>query len=145
LIAETKPAPDLSLPDLNGWTFSLASLGGKKAALVVFWATWCGPCNQEMPFLMRLHREYNDRDLMIVGVSTDASLSTAKTFAAKKDLPYMILHDADGKASKLYGAKSIPRTLLIDKSGTVVRTWRGWTGEQEEKEIRAELARLLGE
>jgi peroxiredoxin len=142
---EGKPAPDLSQPDLDGKPFTLADVKGKKAVLVVFWATWCGPCNKEMPFLIALHKEYAGRGVMIVGVSTDSSSSGLKAFVAKKGLPYLNLHDADGKASKLYGAKSIPRTFLIDPSGKVVKAWVGWSGEEEEKEILAELAKLLKE
>jgi peroxiredoxin len=142
---EGKPAPEVSQPDLDGKTFTLADVKGKKAVLVVFWATWCGPCKAEMPFLIALHKEYADRGVMIVGISTDATSDGLKSFVAKKGLPYLNLHDADGKASKQYGAKSIPRTFLIDPSGKVVKAWVGWSGEEEEKEIRAELAKLLKE
>lgn len=142
-VFEGKPAPDLSLPDLDGETLQLADFKGEKAVLLAFWATWCMPCNAEMPTLIKLHGEFKDKGLIVIGVSNDTSLPGLKAFVARKGLPYPILHDADGKASKAYGAKSIPRTVLIDKTGTVVRVWQGWSGEEEEKQLREEIGKTL--
>ncbi len=137
-----QPAPDFTLSSVKGDKVSLADFKDKKPVLLVFWATWCRPCRQEMPTLIKLHREFGDKGLAVVSVSTDGKMETLKSFLESNPLPYPILHDATGEVSRSYFAGGIPYTVLIDESGKVVKTWRGWGGEEEEREIRAELAGL---
>jgi len=137
-----QPAPAFTLPAVKGGKVSLADFKDQKPVLLVFWATWCRPCRQEMPMLIKLHREFGDQGLAVIGVSTDGKMKTIKSFLKGNPLPYPILHDATGEVSRSYHASGIPHTVLIDKSGKVVKTWRGWGGEEEEREIRAELAKL---
>ena len=139
-----RPAPGFALPSTNGETISLADFKGKKVVLLVFWATWCPPCRQEIPTLIKLHQEFGDRGLTIIGVCSNDknSVEDVRAFLRKRPLPYINLHDEKQEATADYGAKAVPSTILIDKSGTVVKTWRGWGGEEEEREIRTELAKL---
>jgi|GEM_PF-774226 len=137
-----QPAPAFTLPAVKGGKVSLADFKDQKPVLLVFWATWCRPCRQEMPMLIKLHREFGDQGLAVIGVSIDDTTETIKSFLKGNPLPYTILHDATDEVSQSYHASGVPHTVLIDKSGKVVKTWRGWGGEEEEKEIRAELAKL---
>lgn len=124
---------------------SLADFNGKKAVLVVFWATWCAPCQKEIPSLIKLHKEF-EGDLAIIGVcGGDKSVKDVEAFLKKRPLPYPVLYDEEQEATQAYGAKGLPYTILIDKTGTVVRVWQGWSGEEEEKEIREELAKVLSD
>jgi len=138
-----KPAPNPKLPSVNGSTVSLQDYKDKKAVLLVFWATWCGPCKKEMPTLIKLHEEFATKGLAIIGVSTDKDMGSVKWFLKRHPLPYTILHDTKRKVGDLYFVKAIPRTFLIDKEGIVVKSWLGWSGKEEEAEIRKELAKLL--
>jgi len=141
-----EPAPPLALPSVGSETVEIADYRGKKAVLLSFWSTTCAPCLREMPMLCRLHDEFNDKGLAVVGVSLGDELSTLKTFLENRPLPYTVVHDAALASKKNYYVGSIPHTLLIDKEGIVVRVWLNWEGEKEEKEIRAELAKLgIGE
>ncbi len=140
-----KPAPAFTLPSVDGGLVSLADYKDKKNVLLVFWATWCAPCQQEIPMLCELHKEYGDKGLAVVGISSDASLKAVKMYLKKNTLPYINLHDVKQEAGRAYDARSIPYTLLIDKSGRVVKSWRGWGGTTEELEIRKDVAKLLEE
>jgi len=137
-----KPAPEFSLRSVQGDDVALSDFRNKKAVLLVFWATWCGPCKLEMPLLVKLHEEFGNDQLAVVAVSTDREMSTVQAFLKANPLPYAILHDADRKAGMAYHVGGVPHTVLIDKSRRIVKTWTGWGGAHEEKEIRAELAKL---
>lgn len=123
---------------------SLADFKDKKAVLVVFWATWCLPCQKEIPSLIKLHEELSDKGLAVVGIcGGEKSERDVQTLLKKRPLPYLVLYDEKQDATQAYGAKSVPYTILIDKTGTVVRVWQGWSGEEEEKQIREEIGKLL--
>ncbi|MCG8404850.1 MAG: redoxin domain-containing protein [Phycisphaerales bacterium] len=138
-----KRAPNFKLPSVDGSTVSLEDYKDRKAILLVFWATWCGPCKEEMPTLRKLHDEFAKKGLAVIGVSTDKSMPIVKWFFKQQPRPYTILHDTKGDVRDLYFVQGIPQTFLIDRSGTVVRAWYGWSGEAEEADIRSELAKLL--
>lgn len=142
-IPSGQPAPQLDLMELNGQSVSLAEMKGKNVVLLAFWATWCGPCIQEIPFLRRLHKEYAQRGLKIVAISTDDDVTKLKSFVDGHRLPYTIVHDVKQRASELYRIGGIPHTVLIDRKGIVIKTWHGWSGEEEATEIRTEVAKLL--
>ena len=142
---EGKPAPEFSLASLESKSIKLRDYRYKEPVLVVFWATWCGPCNLEIPFLRSLRRGYGDDQLAILAVThEDVTSDSVRSFGKKKKVNYLLLQDAKGEASKAYYAKSIPKSVLIDKSGTVVKVWEGWAGDEEAKEIRGEIAKLIG-
>lgn len=137
-------APNFQLAAVDGGTVSLADLKDKPAVLLVFWATWCPPCLAEIPALAKLHAEFGDRGVAIVAVASDAKMEDVKTFVRKRTIPYTVVHDAEEDAvARAYGVQSIPSTVLIGNSGTILNVWQGWRGQQGEKEIRAELTKLL--
>ncbi len=93
--------------------------------LLVFWATWCARCKQQMPMLRRLHKDYAGTKPAIAGIRVYRHRGTLSSFLRKISLPWTILHDASGGTAKARHAGGIPYTLLIDKKSIVVRIWPG--------------------
>lgn len=122
-------APNFTLQDLKGRSVQLSSLKG-KAVLLNFWATWCGPCKIEMPWLVDLQKKYGPRGLQIVGVAMDdASDKEIAAFARKMGVNYMILKGTE-KVGDLYGGVDrLPMTYYIDRSGKVVDEIMGLASE----------------
>ena len=124
-----EPAPNFTLQDLKGRSVQLSSLKG-RAVLLNFWATWCGPCKIEMPWLVDLQKKYGPRGLQIVGVAMDdASDKEIAAFARKMGVNYMILKGTE-KVGDLYGGVDrLPMTYYIDRSGKVVDEIMGLASE----------------
>ncbi len=138
-----RPAPPLALPAMNGETVRIKDYIGKKVVLLSFWSTTCVPCLLEMPTLRRLHEEFQDEGLAVVGVNVGDKADQLASFLQRRPLPYMILHDPHYLSKRVYRLNGVPHTVLINKKGVVVHVWHGWNGEEEERRIRDEL-RALG-
>lgn len=111
-----------------------AMLDTSKVTLVDFWASWCGPCRQEISEnLVRLYKEYKDKGLDIIGVDVWDKTPDHKTAVENLGIEYPQLIDTTRNATDLYGVIGIPTILLIDKDGTIVR--RGIRGEEIEKAV----------
>ena len=117
-----KPAPDFALKDLNGKTRKLSDYYG-QVVFLNFWATWCKPCQEEMPSMERLHQEleaeFSDRFAMLA-VSIDKSADEIPAFMAKHNLTFSVLHDRWGKVDRIYKIMGVPETYIIDQTGTLV-------------------------
>jgi len=115
-------APDFGLEVVHqgapGSKIRLTELQGKPV-LIDFWATWCGPCQVEAPILSRVAERYKDRGLVVLGVNTGDKPGLASVFAAKKQLSYPILFDADHGAADLYDVEALPTMVLIGRDGKV--------------------------
>jgi len=146
-----KPAPDFALEDLSGNKVSLSSYKG-KAVLINFWATWCGPCKLETPWIIDLRNQYAAQGFEVLGVSADdIDRDNPKLFAnEKKDIakfvsaekmPYPVLIEGD-KISKPYGGlDSLPMSFFVDRKGTVVAAQMGLTSASDmEGNIKKALA-----
>ena len=136
------PAPDFTLRGTDGRNLRLQEQRG-QVVLVNFWATWCGPCRQEMPHLNRLYDKYRDSGFTLLGVNIDDDPRTAAATAAKLGLKFPVLLDTDKRVSKLYDLGSMPATVLIDRDGRVRHLHRGYREgleEAYERQIR-ELAK----
>ena len=116
------PAPDFEAIALDGGeTVSLADFRG-SAVLVNLWATWCGPCRFETPYLESVYEEYQDRGLKIAGVSVDsrASLDAVEQFLADNGVTYDILLDPDMVSTDVFAAIGLPASFLIDADGVIL-------------------------
>jgi cytochrome c biogenesis protein CcmG/thiol:disulfide interchange protein DsbE len=119
------------------------SLDKNRGNIVIlnFWATWCGPCRTEIPYLVKIADEYKKRGVNVVGVSLDEPGSEiVKKFAAEHKINYPILFpDPD---SPFWKIENLPMTLLIDREGRLAAKY---TGAVPENILRADIAKLLGD
>jgi peroxiredoxin len=115
-------APEFNLPELTGGTVGLKDFKG-KVILLTFWATWCGPCKEEMPSIEALHQQFKRRDFVVLAVAVDREGSIpVETFLAKHDYTFHVLIDSKSEVLDLYGVDRIPATFLIDTEGRIA--WR---------------------
>jgi cytochrome c biogenesis protein CcmG/thiol:disulfide interchange protein DsbE len=114
----SKQAPDFVLHDLHGKKVSLNQFKGKPI-LINFWATWCGPCKEELPSIQRLHdASKSNGDIQIVAISIDRSnIEKVNQYARDLNLTFPILLDPDRIARKPYFVRSLPTSYLIDADG----------------------------
>ena len=137
-VSAQAPAPDFTLKGADGRNLRLQEQRG-QVVLVNFWATWCGPCRQEMPHLNKLYDKYRSSGFVLLGVNIDDDPRAATSTAAKWGLKFPVLLDADKTVSKLYDLGSMPATVLIDRDGKVRFLHRGYregTEEAYERQIR---------
>ncbi|MDH3627600.1 MAG: TlpA family protein disulfide reductase [Acidobacteriota bacterium] len=133
-------APDFRVRDLDGNVVQLVDTTG-DVRLIVFWATWCPPCREEIPLLNDLHTQYGEDGLHILAIS-DESESVLRAFAKQHEMIYSNLVD-DGEAYELYRPPGLPMALLVDGDGRIRDTFNGKTPRRAlEPKIR-ELLNLL--
>lgn len=138
--AKGKVAPDFTLQDLDGRPVKLSDYRG-KAVLLNFWATFCGPCKVEMPWLVELQKQYGPQGLQIVGVALDDSgKDTIEKYAKEMGVNYTILQGQDA-VGDAYGAVGLPATFYIDRNGRIVDSALGLVSRGEiEDNIKKALA-----
>jgi len=112
---ELSTIADVTVYDLDGNEVSLSSFFDGPAVLV-FWATWCGPCNREMPDVQKLHERYGD-EVQVVAVSVDDSDYAVKEFLKENGYTMTVLHDPDQKTIKAYAIHGIPTTFFLEPGG----------------------------
>ena len=130
----TGEAKELRLEDFKG-----------KVVLLNFWATWCGPCRQELPELNQLHDKLSGQGLVIMGMNIDNK--TQDVFSFLKDVPvnFPVLLDPKQKISQSYSVSGMPNTFILDRDGKVRHIHKGYQPgviDQYEKEIRTLLNEL---
>lgn len=126
-------ATDFTLRDIDGKEVSLSGLRGKVVVLS-FWATWCGPCKEEMPHLFEMHKKYGEQGLVILSISTDdaRSASKVKPFIVKMGYTFPVLLDRDSTVVGAYNpAKTLPYTVVVDRAGNVVHRVTGYNPGDE--------------
>ncbi|MEQ1564009.1 MAG: TlpA disulfide reductase family protein [Myxococcota bacterium] len=139
------PASDFTLRDVNGAETTLSGLKGKVVVLS-FWATWCGPCKEEMPHLQSMYAEMADKGLVVLSISIDdaRSASKVKPFVMKMGYSFPVLLDRESTVIGAYNpSKTVPYTVVIDRNGEVVKRTSGYN-PGEETELKALLTTLLG-
>jgi peroxiredoxin len=119
-LVEGSPAPNFTLRNLGGQEVSLADFHGKPV-LLNFWATWCGPCRQEMPFLQEVAEdsEWTERGLVVLAVNLGESAATVQGFLEDNGLTFTVLLDNTREVGAQYNTRYIPTTYFIDKDGII--------------------------
>ena len=114
------PAPDFELQSPDGHSFSLGGLRG-RAVLLNFWATWCGPCRMEMPYIQEVFEDadWGEQGLMILAVNVGESPEKIKSFMEEDGLSFTVLMDRDQSVARAYNVRGIPATYFIDKNGII--------------------------
>jgi peroxiredoxin len=137
---DRRMAPDFTLTDSSGRAVRLSDFRG-KAVLLNFWATWCSPCEQEIPWFVQLQKTNEQRGFSVVGVSMDAEgWSAVKPFLERKKVNYPVILGNDQVAELFGGLQAIPLTLVIDRAGRVAAVHAGLCRRDEyESDVNAVL------
>jgi len=148
-----RPAPDFTAFDLQGGVRTLDDYQG-KVLLVNIWATWCPPCQEEMPSMERLYREIDHEDFQILAVSVDAAFGSRDTtgqsggdlesFAESMGLTFTILHDPSGKIQQTFQTTGIPESFVVDRNRTIIKKVAGATAWDAPVNVEL-IRRLLGD
>jgi cytochrome c biogenesis protein CcmG, thiol:disulfide interchange protein DsbE len=146
-------APDFTATALGGGAVRLEQLRG-QVVLLNIWATWCGPCRDEMPSLERLHQQLGARGLKIVAVSVDASPGLidpdgrrggdVAAFVRELGLTFTIWHDPEGGVQRTYRTTGVPETFLIGRDGVIRQKVIGATEWDDSSRVEL-IQRLLSE
>jgi peroxiredoxin len=118
-------APDFTLRTVGGPNVRLGEQRG-QVVLVNFWATWCGPCREEMPQLNRLYDKYRGAGLVMLGVNVDEDPAKAAEVAQKLGVHFPVLLDSNKQVSSRYELSAMPSTVLIDRDGKVRYLHKGF-------------------
>ncbi|AMX03721.1 TlpA disulfide reductase family protein [Microbulbifer thermotolerans] len=120
-----EPSFDFTLASNKGKNLRLAEQRG-EVIMLNFWASWCGPCRQEMPLLDELHARYEAAGFQVWGVNVDSDRADANKMLAKIPVDFPILFDSAGEVSKKYGIDAMPSSVFIDRDGNVRHIHRGY-------------------
>lgn len=143
--AEGEMAPDFKLNQLNKAdsrkSVQLSELGN-KGVMINFWATYCPPCEREMPYIENMYNKYKDKGIEIVSVNLDSTELVVQNFIDKYKLTFPVLRDKDMTVRDLYEIKPIPSSIFISPEGKIVKKINGELDENllesQLKEIQAE-------
>ncbi len=107
-----------------------------KAMMVEFWATWCGPCVASIPHINEIHKKFESKGLVVIGLSQESN-QVIKPFVKDKKMEYNVGTDKGGKLNKELGVQGIPHAVLVDKAGTIV--WEGHPASLTDADIEKAL------
>ena len=141
--ATQQAAPDFTLKSQKGDNLKLSELRG-KVIMINFWASWCGPCRQEMPVLDQLYRHYHALDFTVLGVNVEQNSDDARSLLKDVSVSFPILFDNENKVSRLYDIKGMPSTVLVDRDGNVRYMHVGYQPGTE-NEYQAQIRALIRE
>jgi len=140
---EGQVAPDFSLKSSTGENLRLSEYRG-DVVMINFWATWCGPCRQEMPLLDELYARYERVGFKLLGVNIDDDSRRAMQMIEELGVNIPVLFDARKEVSKLYEVETMPTTVLVDRDGNVRYVHHGYKPGYEDKYLD-EMRSLLRE
>ena len=136
-----RPAPDFALKSSSGENLRLSEYRG-DVVMINFWATWCGPCRQEMPLLDELYSRYERVGFNLLGVNIDDDSNRAMAMINELGVSFPVLFDSRKEVSKMYDVDAMPVTVIVDREGTVRHVHQGYKPGYELKyldEVRALL------
>jgi peroxiredoxin len=143
-VEEGQIAPDCpALSAADTPILNLAAFRG-KVVMLDFWATWCPPCAQSMPFLNSLRNEFKARGFEIIAINVDEDVDAVKPFLANHPVDYPIVTDPKGECPAIYDVQAMPSSYFVDKSGKVRFIHKGFR-DGDQSEIRKQVMELLGE
>ncbi len=141
--AKSVAAPDFTLKSRDGKNVRLSDLRG-QVVLLNFWASWCGPCRQEMPILDNIHNKYKSLGFSVLGVNLDAKSKKAIGYLKDTPVTFPVLYDPKGMTSEQYGVSAMPSTVIIDRNGNVRHLHKGYKSGYED-EYMDQIKKLLRE
>ena len=137
------PAPSFTLAALTGQQAALSQYKG-QVVMVNFWATWCGPCQQEMPLLDQMYKKYKPAGFTLIGVNVDKEAPAVKELMARKPVSFPVLLDPANQVSKAYHVDEMPSSVLIDRKGEIRYIHRGYR-PGDENEYQDRIRQLIRE
>jgi peroxiredoxin len=137
------PAPAFTLSTLNGDSAALSQYKG-QVVMLNFWATWCGPCQQEMPLLDQMYKKYKPAGFTLIGVNVDKDAPPVRQLLERKPVGFPVLLDPASQVSKAYHVDEMPSTVLIDRKGNVRYLHRGYK-PGDENEYQDRIRQLIRE
>ncbi len=137
------PAPAFTLATLDGRQEALSEFKG-QVVMINFWATWCGPCQQEMPLLDQMYRKYKPAGFTLIGVNIDKDAPPVKELLARKPVSFPVLLDPANKVSKSYHVDEMPSSIIIDRKGNIRFVHRGYR-PGDENEYQDRIRQLIRE
>ena len=136
-----KKAPAFALTDFSGQSLTLARFRG-KVVLLDFWATWCAPCEVEMPVFATWQRQYGPQGLQVIAISMDDDAGPARRLVSRLKLNYPVAMGDARLGARYGGVLGLPLTLLIDRNGIVRARFQG---ETDRRLIERQVAALLAQ
>jgi thiol-disulfide isomerase/thioredoxin len=140
---QAPPAPNFSLQTLDGESFSRQSLHG-KVALIEFWASWCGPCRESLPEMLRLYKDFrNQKRFVMIGVSEDEDQTKFEAFVAQNGIRWHQHWDPQGTLADRFGTNALPSYAIIDANGRLRFLQKGYNADTF-LHLRETIAKALG-
>lgn len=131
--SSTSEIMDFSLKDINGNNINISDYKGKKV-FVNFWATWCPPCNQEIPYINQISKENQD-EIKVITVNLGEEKDTVQKYIKQKGYDMTVLLDSNGDVADTYMIYSIPTSYLLDTNGNIVDKHTGTMSMEELKKF----------
>lgn len=130
-----KMAPPFQVTTLDGTRFNLDEMQG-RVVLIDFWATWCGPCNEELPHLARIVKQFSGQPLVVISISVDKDEAKWKQFVTQHGMTWVQYRDGDGSISKSFANELIPSYYMIGSDGVMLKTQRMGTDDDVEGKLK---------
>ncbi len=140
-------APNFEAKDIEGNDISLSKLKG-SVVLIDFWASWCAPCKQEMPFLTELYQSYKDQGFEVIAINLDTQEKNMTKFLKQMNttpefkITFDVVHDPKGEIASKYNLEGMPTTVLVDRKGKIRYRYTGFHPSKKES-YKADLETLL--
>ena len=136
-------APNFTLKSRSGKNIKLSELRG-EVVMLNFWASWCGPCRQEMPLLEKIHKKYKRLGFTLLGINVEENATDAKNYLKDVKVTFPVLFDRTQKTSELYNVSAMPTTILIDRNGNKRFIHKGYKPGYE-NDYKKQIKKLLRE
>lgn len=142
--SKSNVAHDFELPELRSESrYGLDDFKG-KAIVMNFWASWCAPCEEELPVLQQTMENNNNNNIKFIGINIMDNKQNAIKMTEKYGITYLNLHDSEGNVSQKYGVTALPVTVFIDPEGNIKRKKYGpFLGEEGEKQLQSYVKELM--
>ena len=134
-LSMNKMAPPFEVTTFDGAKFNLDDMQG-RVVLIDFWATWCGPCNEELPHLAKFVQKFKDEPLVVISISVDKDEAKWKEFVARHEMTWVQYRDADGSISNRFGNNLIPSYYMIGSDGVILKTQRMGSDDDVEGKLK---------
>ncbi len=139
----TGVGPDFTLKSASGKNLKLSEMRG-EVVMINFWASWCGPCREEMPLLEKMYQKYKPMGFTLLGVNVEEDSAAAQKMLQDIPVSFPVMFDDKQQVSKQYQVVAMPSTVLLDRSGNVRKVFKGYQPGFEKK-YENEIKQLLRE